>query len=172
MALPPWSDPWSAELLALGVDAITAGDARGLTLLRRVLTTECGPAFATTIAEALADGTPTAAFDFLPPPTPRSGAAPFGPPRDAPAPRASDDGAGSGAVPPPRRTSVRGPSPRAPALPEAGYVTVADVAAHFGVSVKAVYRWMATGRIRSERRPGGSYRIPAEQFRAGPDGAG
>jgi excisionase family DNA binding protein len=148
-----WSDPSTPELLGLGVELLEAGDARGLTLLRRVLTAECGPAFAAAVATAIATGTPPGAFDFLPavPPRRRAPAADPPPPPPAAAP----------AVPRPAR-----------ALPGTGYVRAADVAAHFGVSVKAVYRWMATGRIRAERRPGGSYRIPADQFRPGaPPGA-
>lgn len=51
-----------------------------------------------------------------------------------------------------------------PPLPDSGYVSARELAAHFGVSSKAVYRWMASGRVVAERRPGGSYRIPVEQF--------
>jgi excisionase family DNA binding protein len=68
-------------------------------------------------------------------------------------------------LPAPQRRREAVPAAVPAALPQSGYVRAADVAAHFGVSVKAVYRWMAEGRIRAERRPGGSYRIPAEQFR-------
>jgi hypothetical protein len=46
----------------------------------------------------------------------------------------------------------------------ADYWTVADVAAHFGVSPQAVYRWIEKDKIAWRRRPGGSYLIPAAQF--------
>jgi len=147
--MPPsaWSDPDTEALLGLAVDLLAQGDARGATLLTAVLTRECGRDFAQTVATALGGGTPPAAFEFLPAPTGRLGtAAPARPAPVADAPR-------------PRRA----PLP----LPTAGYVSAAEVAAHFGVSAKAVYRWMASGRIRAEKRPGGSYRIPAEQFHTG-----
>ncbi len=154
-----WSDPATEELLGLAVDLLAVGDGRGITLLAEVLTRECGGDFARTVSRALRNGAAPAAFDFLPPPTGaltlsaaqapvQAVAAPAAQPR---APSAVD-----------RRTR----SPAAPSnpLPHTGYITAAEVAAHFGVSSKAVYRWMASGRIRAERRPGGSYRIPAEQF--------
>ena len=50
--------------------------------------------------------------------------------------------------------------------PSRAHFSAARVAAHFGVTPKTVYRWMESGRIRFERRPGGSYRIPAAQFHA------
>ena len=185
----PWSHATTEELLGLGVDALTVGDRRGLTLLGEVLTRECGAQFAETVTSALDAGTPLDAFDFLPPPSavPRATAAPAPPtpatasaqgaPRAERAPRAESATSESvrprTAGPAADRTAPPGPahhrtlSPGAPPpLPDAGYVTAIEVAAHFGVSVKAVYRWMATGRIRAERRPGGSYRIPADQFRA------
>jgi excisionase family DNA binding protein len=49
---------------------------------------------------------------------------------------------------------------------EAGYLSVADVAARYGVSTQAVYKWLAKGRIEGTRGPGGSWRIPAAQFDA------
>lgn len=49
--------------------------------------------------------------------------------------------------------------------PEAGaMLAVADVAAHFGVTPQAVYKWCEAGKIEFERTPGGGYRIPAAQF--------
>jgi excisionase family DNA binding protein len=48
--------------------------------------------------------------------------------------------------------------------PEPGYVSVGDVAARFGVSTQAVYKWLAKQRIEGTRGPGGSWRIPAAQF--------
>lgn len=154
MPLPPpaWSDPATDELLGLAVDLLLAGDPRGGTLLHSLLERECGREFAHSVRAALAGGTPPSAFDFLPPPS------------GLPAPVA--------AATEPRRPRAR-PAPLEPrepkALPGEGYVSVAAVAAHFGVSVKAVYRWMAAGRIEAERRPGGSYRIPAAQFRSAED---
>ncbi len=145
MGQAPWGDSATEGLLALAAELISGEDPRGLPLLRLVLTRECGPAFAETVVRALAAGTPPTEFQFLP-------------------------SAGAG---PPRRTTptpVHPPSHRpdfqsAEALPNEGYASVAQVAAHFGVSVKAVYRWMDSGRIQAERRPGGSYRIPVAQFR-------
>lgn len=49
---------------------------------------------------------------------------------------------------------------------EPGYLSVADVAARYGVSTQAVYKWLAKGRIQGTRGPGGSWRIPAAQFQA------
>lgn len=46
----------------------------------------------------------------------------------------------------------------------ADHWTVAEVAAHFGVTPQAVYRWIDKDRIAWRRRPGGSYLIPAAQF--------
>ena len=43
-------------------------------------------------------------------------------------------------------------------------LSVAEVAAHFGVTPQAVYKWCEAGKIEYERTPGGSYRIPAAQF--------
>jgi excisionase family DNA binding protein len=48
--------------------------------------------------------------------------------------------------------------------PEPAYLTVGDVAARFGVTTQAVYKWLAKGRIDATRGPGGSWRIPAAQF--------
>ncbi len=49
---------------------------------------------------------------------------------------------------------------------EPGYLSVADVAARYGVTTQAVYKWLAKGRIQGTRGPGGSWRIPAAQFEA------
>lgn len=45
-----------------------------------------------------------------------------------------------------------------------GFCTVAEVARHFDLTPQAVYRWIDKDLIEWERRPGGSYRIPVEQF--------
>ena len=45
-----------------------------------------------------------------------------------------------------------------------GFCTVAEVARHFDVTPQAVYRWIDKDLIKWERRPGGSYRIPSDQF--------
>jgi len=188
--VPPaaWSDPATEEFLGLAVDLLEAGDGRGLLLLRQVLGRECGPDFAATVVGAIEGGAPPAAFDFLPQarraPAPPAADAPAAGGEAAPAALASEVAepgtAGAGEDPPqaaeaapPRPAPTAIPErPRPPTLPAAGYVTANEVAAHFGVSVKAVYRWMKSGRIASEQRPGGSYRIPAEQFAAGGPGRG
>jgi excisionase family DNA binding protein len=46
------------------------------------------------------------------------------------------------------------------------YLTVAQVAARYGVTPQAVYKWIHSGKIEAEERPGGSYRVPASQFRS------
>jgi excisionase family DNA binding protein len=177
VATAVWGNPATEELLGLAVDLLAAGDRRGLTLLREVLAAECGPAFAASVVAALASGTPPATFAFLPAPSPLSAAA-----IPAPAATAAEERTGQAPRSPEPQAAVAPPlsGPHRPAgpvrhrthpageppqLPPSGYATVAEVAAHFGVSVKAVYRWMASGRIRAERRPGGSYRIPVDQFR-------
>lgn len=82
-------------------------------------------------------------------------------------------GPAAGAPPPGRNEGAAGAPPAAAPpdatapLPARGFISVARLAAHFGVTPKTVYRWMEAGRIRFERRPGGSYRIPAAQFHAG-----
>lgn len=43
-------------------------------------------------------------------------------------------------------------------------VSVGDVAARFGVTTQAVYKWLKDQRIDATRGPGGSWRIPAAQF--------
>jgi excisionase family DNA binding protein len=42
--------------------------------------------------------------------------------------------------------------------------SVGDVAARFGVTTQAVYKWLQKGRVEGERTPGGSWRIPVAQF--------
>ena len=44
------------------------------------------------------------------------------------------------------------------------YASVGDVARHFAVTPQAVYRWIDKGKIEARKRPGGSYRVPVEQF--------
>jgi excisionase family DNA binding protein len=48
--------------------------------------------------------------------------------------------------------------------PEPQYVSVGDVAARFGVTTQAVYKWLRDERIEATRGPGGSWLIPAAQF--------
>lgn len=132
-----WDDPNTERLLAETCARWKQGDGAALHELREILTRECGAPFASAVVTRLQGGAPSGVFGFLGDPIPTA----------EPPPKAS--------APPPRS-----PSP----LPTTGYVSVRAVAAHFGVSTKAVYRWMASGRIQSERRPGGSYRIPAQQF--------
>jgi excisionase family DNA binding protein len=48
--------------------------------------------------------------------------------------------------------------------PEPQYVSVGDVAARYGVTTQAVYKWLKDDRIEGTRGPGGSWRIPAAQF--------
>ena len=49
-------------------------------------------------------------------------------------------------------------------VPEPAYLSVGDVAARFGVTTQAVYKWLQRQRIEGTRGPGGSWRIPAAQF--------
>lgn len=53
-----------------------------------------------------------------------------------------------------------------PQRPEPDYLSVGDVAARFGVTTQAVYKWLKDQRIEATRGPGGSWRIPATQFDA------
>ncbi len=39
-------------------------------------------------------------------------------------------------------------------------LTIAEVAAHYRVSVSTVYRWVAEGRLEVVRTPGGTPRVP------------
>jgi excisionase family DNA binding protein len=50
---------------------------------------------------------------------------------------------------------------------ESGWLTAAQVAAHYGVTPQAVYKWIGAGRVKAEQTPGGSWRLPAEQFKLG-----
>ena len=47
---------------------------------------------------------------------------------------------------------------------EPQYISVGDVAARYGVTSQAVYKWLRDERIQATRGPGGSWRIPAAQF--------
>jgi excisionase family DNA binding protein len=47
---------------------------------------------------------------------------------------------------------------------EPEYISVGDVAARYGVTTQAVYKWLRDDRIEATRGPGGSWRIPAAQF--------
>ncbi len=51
---------------------------------------------------------------------------------------------------------------RAQAEPE--WLTAAQVAARYGVTPQAVYKWIAAGRVSAEQTPGGSWRLPVAQF--------
>lgn len=137
-----WGDPNTERLLVETCSRWKQGDEAALSQLRVILTRECGAPFAAAVITRLQEGVAAGVFGFLGDPIP---AATMSAPPEPATP-----------VPPVDRPS----SP----LPTTGYVSVRAVAAHFGVSTKAVYRWMASGRIQSERRPGGSYRIPAQQF--------
>jgi excisionase family DNA binding protein len=44
------------------------------------------------------------------------------------------------------------------------WLTAAQVAAKYGVTPQAVYKWISAGRVRAEQTPGGSWRLPADQF--------
>ena len=45
-----------------------------------------------------------------------------------------------------------------------GWLTVAQVASRYSVTPQAVYKWIKAGRVRAEQTPGGSWRVPSEQF--------
>ena len=166
MAERPWGDAATEPLLALASQLLANRDTLALPLIRLILARECGEQFARSVVTALEAGTPPTAFPFLPPPrehapppSPAPDPAPASPtPAAAPGPTRSLSSAT-------RSVATRRAFQQADPLPTSGYASVVQVAAHFGVSVKAVYRWMASGRIQAERRPGGSYRIPVEQFR-------
>jgi excisionase family DNA binding protein len=53
-------------------------------------------------------------------------------------------------------------SDRARVGPE--WLSVAQVAARYGVTPQAVYKWIDVGRVSAERTPGGSWRLAADQF--------
>ena len=44
------------------------------------------------------------------------------------------------------------------------WLTAPQVAARYGVTPQAVYKWIKEGRVSAEQTPGGSWRLPAEQF--------
>lgn len=48
--------------------------------------------------------------------------------------------------------------------PDTGWLTAAQVAARYGVTPQAVYKWIRAGRVTAEQTPGGSWRLPADQF--------
>jgi excisionase family DNA binding protein len=50
---------------------------------------------------------------------------------------------------------------------EAEWLTAAQVAANYGVTPQAVYKWISAGRVKAEQTPGGSWRLPTEQFKLG-----
>jgi excisionase family DNA binding protein len=50
--------------------------------------------------------------------------------------------------------------------PEPEYISVGDVAARYGVTTQAVYKWLKDERIDATKGPGGSWRIPRAQFNA------
>jgi excisionase family DNA binding protein len=43
-------------------------------------------------------------------------------------------------------------------------LTAPQVAARYGVTPQAVYKWIKAGRVRAKQTPGGSWRLPADQF--------
>jgi excisionase family DNA binding protein len=47
------------------------------------------------------------------------------------------------------------------------WLTAAQVAARYGVTPQAVYKWIRAGRVHAEQTPGGSWRLPASQFERG-----
>ncbi len=47
---------------------------------------------------------------------------------------------------------------------EPEWLSAAQVAARYGVTPQAVYKWIDAGRVRAERTPGGSWRLAADQF--------
>jgi excisionase family DNA binding protein len=50
-------------------------------------------------------------------------------------------------------------------IPE--WLTAAQVAARYGVTPQAVYKWIRSGRVQAEQTPGGSWRLPSSQFERG-----
>ncbi len=57
---------------------------------------------------------------------------------------------------------------------EPEWLSAAQVAARYGVTPQAVYKWIDAGRVSAERTPGGSWRLAADQFerhRGGQDAA-
>jgi len=50
---------------------------------------------------------------------------------------------------------------------EPEWLTASQVAARYGVTPQAVYKWIKAGRVQAEQTPGGSWRLPADQFSRG-----
>jgi excisionase family DNA binding protein len=50
---------------------------------------------------------------------------------------------------------------------DAEWLSASQVAARYGVTPQAVYKWIKSGRVQAEQTPGGSWRLPAEQFHRG-----
>src|SRR5215204_4048445 len=50
------------------------------------------------------------------------------------------------------------------ARPDTGWSTATQVAARYGVTPQAVYKWIRASRVTAEQTPGGSWRQPADQF--------
>ena len=51
--------------------------------------------------------------------------------------------------------------------PDMAWLTAPQVAARYGVTPQAVYKWIKAGRVQAEQTPGGSWRLPADQFDRG-----
>jgi excisionase family DNA binding protein len=51
---------------------------------------------------------------------------------------------------------------------EPAWLSAAQVAARYGVTPQAVYKWIDAGRVSAERTPGGSWRLAADQFERNP----
>jgi excisionase family DNA binding protein len=50
---------------------------------------------------------------------------------------------------------------------DAEWLTAPQLAARYGVTPQAVYKWIKAGRVQAEQTPGGSWRLPADQFERG-----
>ncbi len=53
------------------------------------------------------------------------------------------------------------------ARPDTEWLTAPQVAARYGVTPQAVYKWIKAGRVHAEQTPGGSWRLPIDQFARG-----
>lgn len=51
--------------------------------------------------------------------------------------------------------------------PDAAWLSAPQVAARYGVTPQAVYKWIKAGRVQAEQTPGGSWRLPSDQFDRG-----
>lgn len=51
--------------------------------------------------------------------------------------------------------------------PDEAWMSAAQVATRYGVTPQAVYKWIKAGRVQAEQTPGGSWRLPADQFDRG-----